>query len=181
MVRSRSVDAVGKAMRGGADKLGIFGSRRAKTADQKGADAAQLQYYDDLDEGLDRMDHQEVANSHFNQMQASADATGGKQPWFVGPDEKPRFEINDNGARLGDLLQRPSLGRTWDQIDQEGNRHMYLKTNLEGVLNHSQLYKNYPQLKNMPVILRHPDEIGRETAAQYFPPQREESIIALTA
>ena len=63
--------------------------------------------------------------------------------WFKGMEGKPRFEINDREMKI-----RPLDEFSWaDKFGRYANKN----TTLENVIDHEQLFKQYPELKNVKV------------------------------
>jgi hypothetical protein len=97
--------------------IGMFAGRNAKTAD-----LAALQRAEDM-----------AAGGADNE--AIRAATG----WFKGPDEKWRFEIPDNAARMTGMSDFPA----------------------SLVMDHDELFRAYPELRDMPVESGRPPGGGR--------------------
>ena len=73
----------------------------------------------------------------INSRMASWPEATGKGEWFEGPDGKDRYEINDEDSSLNlDHLQT---------LDEGGN------VTVGDLLNHPELYKAYPEAKNIPI------------------------------
>lgn len=69
----------------------------------------------------------------------------GSPGWYKGPDMMPRYEISDQASNLMKPVTREGGGKLYD------------------VLDHEDLYKAYPELKNIPVI-----PMRKEEADQMF-------------
>lgn len=67
--------------------------------------------------------------------------------WIKGVDDKWRFEIDDSGAKInyGAITEKD-----WDRLKEWDEAYI----NLEDLLNHPVLFKNYPELKDLNVHLR---------------------------
>lgn len=84
------------------------------------------------------MQAQGMAPALFGGVMAKTAGTAEK--WFAGAEGKPRFEIPDSGSKL-------TLDKTRKAV-AEGKKF----TTLGDVLDHKELYKAYPDLKDMPVF-----------------------------
>lgn len=146
-------DVAGKAIRGGADRLGIFAGRNSETASQEAADAAV-----DVFEGQGAMRERGPKFAVDQQRAASADA--GKQEWFVGADGFERYEIPDDKARLTPMMTRDWFGGVSRQLRDSGLAYPEADVTggLEAVLDHPKLFEAYPALRELPVKLTNSDD-----------------------
>lgn len=142
-------DVAGKAIRGGADRLGIFAGRGSREAIQEGADLAE-----EMQKKAGPYDESRKLSEA--QRSATDELTKRQQQWFVGADGKPRYEISDKytqlKGRLGSDTGHASLeyGTKADGLGSESGQFYNLGT-LGDVLEHHDLYRAYPHLKNIPV------------------------------
>jgi len=73
----------------------------------------------------------------------------GPQPWFRGADSKRRQEIPDAGAKI-----KPGIDRELQLPFSKRVERPILK--LEDVIHHPELFKSYPELKDINVVSLHP-------------------------
>lgn len=153
-------DVAGKAIRGGADKLGIFAGRGSREAIQEGADLAE--------EMQSKAGPYDEARKLTEQQRAATDElTKRQQQWFVGADNKPRYEISDKYSQLkGQLASETGhasleYGTKADNLGSHTNK-FYDLGKLEDVLEHHDLYRAYPHLRGIQV---HGGDLGGAKAA----------------
>jgi hypothetical protein len=145
-------DVAGKAIRGGADRLGIFAGRNSETANQAAADAA-----------VDTFENQTLVKEHAPKVavdqQRAASGEAGKQEWFVGADGFERYEIPDDKARLTPMMNREFFKDVSRQLKQSEYAfpEADVKGGLEAVLDHPKLFEAYPELRKLPVKLTNDD------------------------
>ena len=150
-------------------KYAIFAGLGAKGANKAGADAAvktHKYHYDEL--GFDKYDVEETMTSSILEAKRAREAGSQRQSWFVGPDGKPRYEINDQKAKIDPDLTNRTLSLIHDGIAQ-GQEFQFP---LSQVLHHSPLFKAYPQLEQVPTMFVKGDDIGGADAA-FMPPVPE--------
>lgn len=147
-------------------KYAIFAGLGAKGANKAGAAAAvknHNEHYNDL--GFDKYDVEDTLTSAIVQAERSRDAGSQRQSWFVGPDGKPRYEINDQKAKIDPDLDDAAMSRIYDGLNQD-YEYQYP---LSQILHHNPLFNAYPQLQDMPVLIVKGEDIGN-TSAAYMPP-----------
>lgn len=150
-------------------KYAIIAGLGARGANTQGAQAALKQYNKDFPAGSEMFKHDpEYADaSTMRQMEASAQAGNSRQPWFVGPEGMPRFEINDSGASLNRRLTRGAQQLLHDRV-LDGEE---LTGKVGAVLNHKPLMNAYPFVADMPLTFLPKETIG--STAAYMPPVPE--------
>jgi hypothetical protein len=162
-------DVAGKAIRGGADRLGIFAGRNSETANQAAADAA-----------VDTFENQTLVKEHAPKaavdQQRAASGEAGKQEWFVGADGFERYEIPDDKARLTPMMSRAFFKDVSGQLKQ--SEYAFPEANvtggLEAVLDHPKLFEAYPELRKLPVKLTNDDAYyGAYNPTDFLDPDNE--------
>lgn len=134
-------DVAGKAIRGGADRLGIFAGAGADTANKAAREAAE-----EVEMGL-------LGNMEGRaEMQRQASAPHG-QEWFTGADGKMRYEISDHDAVFYDIddetIKDLALKVAKHGDEPAGRVELGL---LEDVLSHDELFDAYPEIGKSKVI-----------------------------
>lgn len=85
---------------------------------------------------------------------ASRDAIWNETGWFKGVDGKWRFEIPDNQAKIGTKAADDLFG-------MDGGKAATIESSAPGVLWHDDLYKAYPDLRNVQVKATRDESGGR--------------------
>ena len=145
-------DVAGKAIRGGADRLGIFAGRGSETANHTAADSI-----------LDVKPTPGGSPQVLAEKQRVHSSPHG-QEWFTGADGQPRYEISDHEAKLNvndDSLADMALHTM--QNDAGVGRRIEMGS-AEEVLSHNELWKAYPDLGKSRVIAA---DLGESTRAGY--------------
>lgn len=114
--------AAGATLPAGTAELGIFGGRKARTAD------------------LDALARAE----EMTRLGAPREDVWSQTGWFTGPDGKWRFEIDDSGAKALDPFNEPGLLDIHQRADPNtaGNTNP-VALHLDDILPHEELYKAY--------------------------------------
>ena len=146
-------------MLGDIAKYAIFAGLGARGANRKGADAAKKVFDEqNANPALDLSNPHQVADSVGRQMRESAEAGSATQPWFVGADHKPRFEISDNKATIDGNLKKSHLVGMQDKLNEMGGGQY--KYPLSTIMKHDALYAQYPQLRDVPVSIMRGEDVG---------------------
>ena len=99
------------------------------------------------------------------QMRESAEAGSSSQPWFIGADQKPRFEIPDNRATIDGNLKKHHIRAMQTKLNEmKGGHYEYP---LGQIMKHEALYKQYPQVADIPVSIVRGEDAGG--IASYMP------------
>jgi hypothetical protein len=134
-------DVAGKAIRGGADRLGIFAGAGSDTANRAAREAAEEVEMGALGSPEGRAE-----------MQRQASAPHG-QEWFTGADGKMRYEISDHDAVFYDIddetIKDLALKTARHGDEPAGRVELGL---LEDVLSHDDLFDAYPGVGKSKVI-----------------------------
>lgn len=134
-------DVAGKAIRGGADKLGIFAGRGSKTANHTAADSI-----------LDVKPTPGGSPQVLAEKQRAHSSPHG-QEWFTGADGKPRYEISDHDAIFYDLDDQSfSDMALHTAVDDSGVGKRIEMGMAEDILSHDNLWDAYPELGKTRVI-----------------------------
>ena len=99
------------------------------------------------------------------QSSLARQAGNSNQGWFVGADGKPRYEISDTSAAIDRGFTKPIARKIMDKMPE--NSH--LPVPLGKFLTHDSLFNAYPDLQEVPVMLRHPRDF--DAVAAYHPPE----------
>ena len=142
------------------DADAMFLGLAAKGANKAGAKAAHDVFKEHM--VLDPRiftDWRAVVESGRRQSEAARDAGSSRQGWFVGADNKPRYEINDSNASLDRNFTKKFSKLLSERLQNgyygEGRDHV--STTLERIATHSPLFNAYPEMADMPVWLWKPD------------------------
>jgi hypothetical protein len=120
-----------------AGAFGIFGGRMAKTAPR-----------DKLAE-FERLEAIPGAKTSMDAQQGRWARTG----WFRGVDEQPKFEIPDKPAALKQDLIDNMRAHAAAEAEEFGAGSATGIMTMRDVLDHAELYKAYPHLENLPVVI----------------------------
>ena len=161
-------------MLGDIAKYAIFAGLAARGANKNGADAAKKVFEEQsANPALDLSNPNQVRDSVSRQMRESAAAGSQRQPWFVGADSKPRFEISDNKATIDGNLKKHHLLSMQDKLNEMGGGHYQYP--LAQIMKHDALYTQYPQLRDVPVSVMRGEDMGGGLAS-YRSPQDVEGL-----
>ena len=139
------------------DAEGSFLGVLAKNANLKGAEKAkevfnnQMETNPELFTNLDNLMWAGNVQSHLARK-----AGDSRQGWFVGADGQPRYEISDKTAAIDGDFTKGIAQRIMDQMP-EGT---HFPVPLGKFLSHDSLFNAYPDMKDIPVMLRHPRDFG---------------------
>jgi len=139
------------------DAEGAFLGILAKNASMKGAKKAEEIFYNQMETNPELFtdpDHLMWAGNV--QSHLARKAGDGRQGWFMGPDGKLRYEISDKNAAIDRDFTKGIAYRIMDNMP-EGS---HFPVPLGRFLTHDSLFNAYPDMADMPVMLRHPREMG---------------------
>ena len=148
------------------DAEGAFLGILAKNANLKGAKKAKEIFENQMEtnpELFTNPDHLMWAGNV--QSHLAKKAGDSRQGWFVGADGKPRYEISDKDAAIDGDFTKGIARRIIDQMP-EGT---HFPVPLGKFLSHDSLFNAYPDMKDIPVMLRHPRDF--DGAAGYHAPE----------
>lgn len=135
----------------------------AKGANLKGAKAAEEVFYDHMERNPEIFTNPDTLIWSGNMQGDAARAAGdSRQGWFMGADGKMRYEISDKNASIdGDFTK--GVARKMIDFVEEGNPFF---VPLGKFLNHDSLFNAYPEMADIPLMLRNPKDMG-STAGGY--------------
>lgn len=145
-----------------ASFLGVL----AKNANLKGAKAAMDVFDEHMERNPEIFTHPDTLLWSGNMQSDAARAAGdSRQGWFVGADGQPRYEISDKTAAIDGDFTKGIAKRIMDQMP-EGT---HFPVPLGRFLKHDSLLNAYPEMRDIPVMLRHPRDF--DAVAGYHPPE----------
>ena len=145
-----------------ASFLGVL----AKNANLKGAEKAKEIFYNQMETNPELFTNPDYLMWAGNvQSHLARKAGDSRQGWFVGADGQPRYEISDKNAAIDGEFTKGIAQRIMDQMP-EGT---HFPVPLGKFLSHDSLFKAYPEMKDIPVMLRHPRDF--EGMAGYHAPE----------
>jgi hypothetical protein len=134
-------DVAGKAIRGGADRLGIFAGRGSQTANHKAADS------------ILEVEANPGGSPQMLAERQRAHSSEHGQEWFTGADGQPRYEISDHDAIFYDLDDQSfSDMALHTALDDNGVGKRIEMGMAEDILSHDELWDAYPELGKTRVI-----------------------------
>ena len=138
----------------------------AKNANAKGAKAAMDVFEEHMGRNPEIFTNPDTLLWSGNMQSDAARAAGdSRQGWFVGADGHPRYEISDKNAAIDGNFTKGIAQRIMDQMP-EGT---HFPVPLGEFLSHDSLFNAYPEMKDIPVMLRHPRDF--EGMAGYHAPE----------
>jgi hypothetical protein len=168
------------ALAGGAaatqseDADAVFASLGAKGANILGAKAAHGVFKQHMDETPSIFTNfDDLIESGRHQAAASREAGNSRQPWFIGADNKPRYEINDSNASLNSLYDKRYSKTLSERLqnDYYGEGKDHVGTSMIDMVRHNPMYRAYPDMADMSVYLWRPNSwlLGDSPAAYTRP------------
>lgn len=137
-------------------QVNIFAGPNAKTANQQALNLAQG-LYDSAAQGRELW--RDPAWLTGPEHQAIYERTG----WFLGPEGKWRFEINDQNARLNPA--------SWGTGPEKWKTSLNQPATIKDAIQHDELFKAYPDLADIPVnkAIINNNELGFARKGEYNP------------
>jgi len=138
----------------------------AKGASKKGADAAKKVFDEHMATDPSIFTNPDTLSwSGAMQSQAAREAGNSRQGWFIGADGQPRYEISDANASIDQGLTKGVAEGIMGRLSE--NTH--LPVPLGDFLTHDSLFNAYPEMRDIPVMLQHPRDMGNAMAAYFNP------------
>lgn len=146
------------------DSEGSIAGILSKGASLKGAKAA----HDVFKEHIELnprifTNFESLIESGAMQADAARRAGNSRQGWFIGADGKPRYEISDKNAAIDGSFTKGVAQMLMDKMP-EGQ---HFPVPLGKFLTHDSLFNAYPDMYDMPVMLRHPRDMGDAAGAYH--------------